>query len=156
MDDPKPQQPPKLTPAQKEAWNRFIDFVATQKMAGHPSLDQRNKNVGMGLLQAFNLKNPDYALPLEIVPVVQKELNDYRNEALAKWKAGKAIIEGVEKEEDFMPGLSQVDGWPGTKTLSSKFPGATLTRTTSEGTEVKKFGTDHEAYNKALGMAKNK
>lgn len=155
-DNSKPQQPPKLTPKQKEAWNKFIDFVATQKMTGHPSLDQRNKNVGMGLLQTFNLKNPDSALPLEIVPIVQRELNDYRNEALAKWKSGKAVIEGVKTDEDFMPNLSAVDGWPGTKTLSSKFPGATLTVKTDKGTEVKQFGQDHESYNKAIGMAKNK
>lgn len=149
-DDPKP----KLTPDQKNRWNRFVDYVATQKMAGHPSLDQRNKQVGMKLLQSFNMANPDAALPVDVVPIVQQELNDYRNESLQKIKTGKAVFDG--KEEDFMPGLSQVDGWPGTKTLSSRFPVATATSTNQTGTKVKDYGTDTEKYDRERGLAKNK
>lgn len=150
------QQPPGLTPAQKASWNKFIDFVAMQKMANNPILDQRNKQVGMSLLQKYNYTNPNDVLPTDIVPKVQQELQDYRTDLVNKWKSGKAVIDGAKKEEEVMPNLSVVDGWPGTKTLSSKFPNATMTTTTPKGTTIKDYGTDIEAYNKDRGLANNK
>ena len=147
------QPPPSLTPQQKESWNKFIDYVSSKKMNGHPSLDQRNMKVGFDLLQNFNKQNPKDSLPSDIVPKVQKELNDYRNSVLAKFKSGKAKIEGIKTEDDFMPGLSSTDGWPGTKTLSSKFPTASSTRTTPKGTTTKYYGTDVNAYDKDRGLA---
>jgi len=143
-----PQIPPDLTAAQKANWNKFIDFVANQKMAGNPTLDQRNKQVGMGLLQKFNYANPQQALPLTIVPQVQQSLQSYRNELVNNWKAGKAHVDGVKTEDDIMPNLSQTDGWPGTKTLSSRFPVASMTTTTPTGTTTKNLGTDFVAFTK--------
>lgn len=148
MDDPKP----KLTPAQRSQWNQFIDFVEMQKMAGNPALDQRNKNVGLMLLNKFNMANPKMQITPDIIPVVQQEIQDYRNAALQKIKAGQAAYDG--KEEDFMPNLSVVDGWPGTKTLSTRFPGATLTVATPTGTTTKSYGQDTESYDR--DMARNK
>jgi hypothetical protein len=108
----------------------------------------------MKLLQGFNLSNPDSALPMDIVPMVQSELQDYRNESLQKIKAGKAVFDG--KEEEFMSNLSPVDGWPGTKTLSAKFPVATATKTTPVGTTVKDYGTDTEKFDRENSVASNK
>jgi hypothetical protein len=47
-----------LNPADKAKWNKFVDYVAANKMTGSPLLDQRNKQVGMKLLQSFNFSNP--------------------------------------------------------------------------------------------------
>jgi hypothetical protein len=146
------QEPPDLTPDLKNRWNKFIDFVANQKMAGNPTLDQRNKQVGMGLLQKFNFANPKQALPMNIVPQVQAELNAYRTNLVNNWKAGKAQIDGVKTENDIMPNLSQTDGWPGTKTLASKFPVASMTTTTPTSTATKSYGTDLDAYDKDRGI----
>jgi hypothetical protein len=144
-----PNTPPDLTPAQKANWNKFIDFVATQKMTGNPMLDQRNKQVGMGLLQKFNIANPQQALPMNIVPQVQQSLQNYRTDLVNHWKTGGAQIDGIKNEADIMPNISVVDGWPGTKTLSSKFPIATQTITTPTSTTTKNLGTDFTAFNSA-------
>lgn len=123
-DDPKP----KLTPKEKENWNKFIDFVSMQKMGNNPILNQRNKQVGMGLIQKFNYSNPDVALSPDIVPRVQQEIQDYRNNLIQQWKAGKLQPSTpIKDESEIMPDVSPVDGWPGTKTLSYKFPTATVT-----------------------------
>lgn len=147
-DDPKP----KLTPQERQRWNSFIDYVAAQKMAGHPSLDQRNQSVGMSLLSGFNKAYPQQALPADIVPTVQAELNDYRTAMLERIKSGKASFDG--KPEEFMPNLSATDGWPGTKTLSSKFPAWIDTKTTPTGTTTVNNGPSYGDYDKGLaGMS---
>ncbi len=140
--------PPPLTPQQRAAWNQFIDYVAAQKMAGHPSLDQRNMQVGMDLLGKFNKAYPNQALPPEIVPQVQQEMNDYRTAMLERIKSGKAQFNG--KPEEFMPNLSATDGWPGTKTLSSKFPAWIESRTTPKGTTTVDSGPSYGDYDKGL------
>lgn len=138
----------KLTPAQKSSWNKFIGFVEANNMKGNPILDQRNKQVGLSLLQRFNLANPKDALPTDIVPRVQQELQDYRTNLVNQWKAGRvAPIEGVKTEDDIMPNLSKVDSWPGSKTLSSRFPTAVLTNL--DGSK-KDYGTDIESYTKDI------
>jgi len=131
-----------LTPEQKARWNRFIDFVQEQKV--NPAvLDQRNKQVGLGLLQKFNMTFPKDALPLEIIPQVQTDLQNYRTNLIGQWKSGKiAPIEGVKTEADIMPNISPVDSWPGSKTLSSRFPIA-KTDTKDYGTNVDQFDKDH-------------
>lgn len=151
MQQPNDPNPP-LTADTKSRWNKFIDFVANQKMAGNPTLDQRNKQVGMGLLQKFNFANPQQALPLNIVPQVQQEMQDYRNNLVQNWKAGKAQVDGVKSENDIMPSLSKVDGWPGTLTLAQKFPVAQATVTTPSGTATKNYGTDLAQYNSDRGI----
>ena len=148
-DDTKPTP---LTPDVKNRWNKFIDFVKVNNMTNNPILDQRNKQVGMSLLQKFNFANPKDALPTDIVPKVQAELQNYRTNLVNQWKAGKtAPIDGVKTEDDIMGGISKIDGWPGTKTLSSKFPVASMTIVTPTGTTKKDYGTDLDSYNKDAG-----
>lgn len=150
-----PVPPKSLSPAEKENWNKFINFVATQKMAGNPVLDQRNKQVGMSLLQKFNYANPNSALDTNIVPRVQQELQNYRQGLIQQWKAGK-IQSDAKSEDEIMPGISPVDGWPGTKTLSSKFPSAQVTVTTPTGTTTKDYGLNTDQYDKDRGLTSNK
>lgn len=150
-------KPNPLTPEEKGKWNKFIDFVGANKMTGSPLLDQRNKSIGMGLLQKFNMSNPKDALPLDVVPRVQADLQDYRTNLVNQWKAGKISPNAdVKTEADVMPGISPVDGWPGTKTLSSKFPTASVTITTPVSKTVKDYGTDTESYDKDHGLSSNK
>lgn len=145
-EDPKPR---KLTTDEKNRWNKFIDFVALQKMANNPILDQRNKQVGMSLLQKFNMAHPDSALSTDIIPIVQQSLQDYRNDLINQWKAKKVVGEDIKTEADIMPNISPVDGWPGSKTLSHKFP----TATAEDNGKVINYGTDTEAFDKAQGLA---
>lgn len=95
-------------------------------------LDQKNKQVGMSLLQKYNMAYPQQAVDTNIVPRVQQGIQDYRNAVLGQWKAGKVVINGADNkpipdESHFMPNTSPVDGWPGSKTLSYKFPNAEKT-----------------------------
>lgn len=150
------QQDPPLTPEVKKRWNKFIDFVAMQNMANNPILDQRNKQVGMSLLQKFNYANPKDVLPTDIIPTVQQSLQDYRSDLVGQWKAGKIQGDGIKAETDIMPNLSVVDGWPGSKTLSHKFPVAKQTVTQNGVSTVKDYGTDTQGYDKATGLASNK
>jgi hypothetical protein len=50
-----------------------------------------------------------------------------------------------------MPGVSKVDGWPGTKTLSHKFPTASFKKADGEKVE---YGTDLSAYDKLIKSKK--
>ncbi len=154
MGQPVPPKP--LNNDEKTRWNQFIDYVEAQGMKNNPVLDQRNKQIGMGLIQKFNYTNPKAALPMDIVPRVQQDLQNYRQNLIQQWKAGKtAPIEGVKTEEDIMPQISPVDSWPGTRTLSHRFPIATKTTVAPTGDKtVQDFGTNMDAYNAAMGSQK--
>lgn len=136
-----------LTAGEKTNWNKFLDFVEINNMKNNPILDQRNKQIGLSLLQKFNYQNPKYALPTDIVPKVQSEIQDYRNNLVGQWKAGKMQAD-VKNESEIMPNISPIDGWPGTKTLSTKFPIAK--------TETKDYGVATDQYDKDRGIVSTK
>lgn len=140
-----------LSNDEKTRWNHFIQFVADKGMVNHPDLDRRDKSVGMGLLQAYNAANPKMALDTGIVPLVQQSLQDYRGNLVNQWKSGKIQADGVKSADEIMPNLSAVDSWPGSKTLSHRFPIAVTTH--SDGT-VQNYGTDVAAYDKDRGIKK--
>ena len=141
-------QDPPLTPAQRQMWNGFVDYLEKTGYKGSKMLDDKNTALGGKLIEQYKTINPEFSLDYNAVKQVQQDLQDYRQQSLNRIKAGKAQFDG--KEEDFMPGLSKIDGWLGSKTSSWKFPEARLTRTTDKGTEVKKFGTDLAAYDAAM------
>ena len=139
-------QPPPLTPQQRTQWNLFIDFLDKQGLKGHPSLDMRDKNMGQFYFNKFAQANPLFQLKYEDVPQVQQDLQEYRTDLVNHWKAGKAVVDGVKTEADIMPGLSQVDGWLGSKTSSYKFPSYTNYRTDNGTTTKTEHGTDFVAF----------
>ncbi len=144
---------PPLTPEQKANWNAFIDFVELQKMNNNPGLDQRNKQMGLMLMNKFNFANPKQQLNPDMVTQVQQDLQDYRNNMVSQWKAGKINVDGVKSEDEIMPGISAVDGWPGSKTLSHRFP---VAKALTNGVLTKDYGTDIDSYSKERGLASNK
>lgn len=149
-EDPTPKKP--LTPADKANWNKFIDFVKMQNMAGNPQLDQRNKQLGMALLQKYNYSNPQQALPMDVVPRVQQDLQDQRAQLVSQFRSGKGnFTPDVKSEDDIMSGISPVDGWPGSKTLAHKFPVAQAVTVDNGKKTVQDFGTDMQAYANAKG-----
>ena len=151
------EKPRALTTQEKQNWNKFLDFVEANGMKNNPILDQRNKGVGLSLLQKFNFANPKNALSMDIVPRVQQDIHDYRDSLIKQWKAGKIeATPDIKSEADIMPQISPVDGWPGTKTLSHRFPVATATIKTPEGTVTKDYGVDTQVYDKDRGIAGSK
>jgi hypothetical protein len=139
----------KLTPAAKQDWNKFIDYLDAKGMRGNPALDDRNTDLGRKMLGQYKAANPKSGITYEMIPQVQQELQDYRAEALKKIQAGGASAGGVQPDQ-FMPGLSQVDGWLGQKTSNWQFPKATL----MDNAKQVDYGTDTEAYDKRMSASK--
>lgn len=148
--------PPKgLSPDDKNRWNKFVEYVAKQGQANNPQLDQRNKQLGMSLLQRFNYANPQDALPMDIVKNVQQEIHNYRTDLVNKWKKDPTVInEPIKDESEIMSKISPVDGWPGTLTLSHKFPVGTLTEVKDGKKTVQNFGTDLSKYDAVVASKK--
>ena len=149
------EPPKKLSTSEKTNWNKFIDFVAMHNMSNSPVLDQRNKQVGNSLIQQYNFTNPKNALPNDITPRVQQELQDYRGNLISQYKAGKIqATPDIKSENDIMPTISPVDGWPGSKTLSHKFPVASTNTDNAGVKSTKDFGTDVAAFDKDQNLNK--
>lgn len=135
------QPPPGLTPLQRMQWNSFIDFLEKEGVKGSPLLDQRDKNLGKFYFQKFVTSNPGITLRYEDVPRIQQELQDYRANLVNQWKNGKVSVDSVKTEDDIMPGLSQVDGWLGSKTSSYKYPVSTDLLTKNGNATATNYGT---------------
>lgn len=140
---------PPLTPEQRQQWNDFIDYMDKSGYKGSPQLDNRNTSLGNSLIEQYRKTNPNFTLTYDNIRDVQQDLQDYRTTMVDKYKKGKVVVDGVKSEDDIMPGLSDVDGWLGSKTSSWKYPQATFTQKVPEGTLVKRFGTDIAAYEAA-------
>lgn len=144
---------PPLTNKQKQDWNMFIDFMDKQGYKGKPELDDRNTDFGRYMFQKFAAHTPGVTITYADVPRVQKEIQDYRNNLIQQYKAGKleAGYEIKDPETDIMPGVSKIDGWLGSKTSSYKFP--TAVAVGSDGKPVN-YGVDVAAYDKDRGLNK--
>jgi hypothetical protein len=149
MNPPQQQPPPGLTPQQRAQWNMFIDYLDKQGVKGSPLLDQRDKNLGQYYFQKFASTNPGLQITYNDVPRVQQELQDYRNNLVGQWKAGKVQGVDIKTEDDIMPGLSNVDGWLGSKTSSYRYPTASSTVTANGKTSKVDYGTNTEAFDAA-------
>lgn len=139
--------PAKLSVAQKQNWNNFIDYLDKAGYKGSTDLDNRDTNLGKNLLAKYNAANPNGQINYTDVPAVQSELQNYRQSLIDKWRAGKAVPDGIKSEDELMPGLSKIDGWLGSKTSSYKFPTAVLTH--ADGTK-QNFGVNTDLYDKLI------
>lgn len=147
-----PQVPP-LSDKQKQDWNSFLDFVDKEGYKGNPILDDKNKQLGLYLMQKYRSLNPKATITYQDVPRIQGELQAYRNNVVNQWKAGK-IQTDAKSEDEIMPGLSPVDGWLGSKTSSHKFPTAVVTNTTDGKSLTTNYGTNVAAFDKDMGLKK--
>ena len=148
-----PQAPP-LTDKQKQDWNQFIDFTEKEGFKGNPILDDRDKHLGLYLMQKYKSMNPKSTITYNDVPRVQQELLDYKSHLVNQYKQGLIAPSDTIKnpETDIMPDLSPRDGWLGSKTSSHKFPVAQATNadksTTNYGTNTAAFDQDRLAKQK--------
>jgi len=102
-------------------WNKFQDFLTQRKLAGAVSLDNRDTQLGRKILDEYRKVNPSTPLTYDHIAPIQNSLNNYRMNAWKLVQAGKATSDAKTLDE-FMPNLSQVDGWLGSKTSQVKFP----------------------------------
>ncbi|MDT3405067.1 hypothetical protein [Mucilaginibacter terrae] len=114
-----------ITRNERMVWNGFVDYLASKNYKGSPELDRPPREKSVQLWKDYcklNKLNLDYH---EFVSHVQRNIIAYRNYAWSKIKSGKATFTGTEA--DFMPGLSTIDGWAGSRTTTYKFPPDSIT-----------------------------
>lgn len=111
--------PTKITSETMAKWNKLIDFAKQKGYAGLPDLDH-NPILRQKVFDEYNKSNPNDAIPQEMVKPIQNEIQTYKQKALSDIKANPSSFPG--KPEDFMSGISQVDGIFGQKTSQWKFP----------------------------------
>lgn len=127
----------------KKYWNGFVDFVKEQGYSGNPDLNSKEKNLSRNLWNEYG-KTKGYTKEYDkFIPLIQTEIQNFRQSALNDMKAGNAVLKGYTKDQlksskfdwdnKWMPNLSEVDGWAGTRTTSFKFPaGKSLVHTPTE------------------------
>lgn len=111
-------------------WNGFVDYVQAKGYKGHKQLNRRDLNISEKLFteyNAYNKRNVDYK---SFVTLVQRDIQQYRKQALEQIKVSRVkhaknasyplMFKGTDNE--FMAGLSIVDGFAGVQTTAWRFP----------------------------------
>jgi hypothetical protein len=124
-----PEKPGAPTPSVdnklRRDWNDYTAWLEKQGMKGNPQLDKGG--LGFTLLEKYRKENPATTVTKEAIPVIQQEFQKYKQYALDRIKAKKAMFSEGTNEQNFMKNLSVVDGIPGQYTTSFAFPPAYLT-----------------------------
>jgi hypothetical protein len=105
----------------KQDWNSFVGYMKTKGYAGSKDLDNQDTNMGKEYLSRYLKENPKSTLSYDSVGTIQQSLQDYRKDAWQRVQDKKAVSDAKSYDE-FMPNLSQVDGWLGSKTSQAMFP----------------------------------
>ncbi len=150
-DDP----PKQLTPQQRQEWNNYVDWIEKKGYKGSPLLDKKDTGLANNLFNQFKKENPTVSLSLDNIKSVQSEMESLAN-AVRNFEARR----NNPNAPNIMAGTSKVDGWPGSKTTSFKFPSMekreytndVLTNTTKYGLlDPKLKPTDSTTNRAALG-----
>lgn len=132
MPDPK-EKPIVLSSKDRNFWNGFVDYVEKKGLKGSADLDKRDLGLSKKLFDEYAKGAYTYE---EFIPTVQQSIADYRNTAIQKARRGEIQIPGVDYTNKaqpvdvgdealknmFMSGLSDVDGWAGSRTTAWRFP----------------------------------
>ena len=112
------EDPPKgLTPQQRKDWNNYVSWLEQKGYKGSPLLDKKDTGLATSLFNQFRKENPTATISLDNVKSVQSEM-----ERLAEAARQLEARRGNPNAANIMQGTSKVDGWPGSKTTSFKFP----------------------------------
>ena len=110
------EEPPKgLSPQQLQDWNRYIDWMDSKGMKGSKELDKGEN--AFKWLAAYQQENPQTTITKDSIKSVQYEMEKLANNA-----RDFARRKNNPNAENLMRGISQLDGIPGSKTTSFKFP----------------------------------
>lgn len=120
------EDPPPLTPQQRQEWNNYVDWVEKKGYKGSPLLDKKDTGLANNLFNQYKKENPTVTLSLDHVKSVQNEMQNLAS-AVQSFEARR----NNPNAQNIMAGTSKVDGWPGSKTTSFKFPGMTKEETTN-------------------------
>ena len=120
----------KTTSQERSYWNGFVDFIKSKGLKGSKLLDRKDLDISHKLFAAYNKihrRLVDYG---SFVTLVQQDIIEYRKMALEQIRLSRIKhnenpaypLMYAGKDESFMAGLSQLDGFAGVKTTSYKFP----------------------------------
>lgn len=120
----------KTTREDRAYWNGFVDYLEAKGLKGSKDLDSRKLNLAQKLFEDYNKLNNKTVDYHTFITLVQTDIIEYRNHALAQIKLSKEMhklnprypIKFKGAEEEFMSGLSCIDGFAGQHTTSWKFP----------------------------------
>jgi hypothetical protein len=110
-----PIQP--LTSQQRSDWNAYIDWLEKKGYKGSTELDKQSTGLAKSLLEQYRKEYPKTSISYDNIRQVQMEMQNLRKN-----------VQDFEKRrnnpnaENLMNGVSDVDGWPGSRTTSFKFP----------------------------------
>lgn len=111
---------PEIDNTIREGWNKYLDWLEAKGMRGKPELDKND--LGGKMIDAYRKENPDTPISREMVIPIQKEFGKYRDWSLGEVKAGRSMLSEGVTPENYMRALSIVDGFPGQRTTTFKFP----------------------------------
>lgn len=134
-------QPSSITNQNRTDWNSYVDWLNKQGVAGKPQLD--SDSTGFKMLDQYRKLNPNTTISQNEITPIQQDLQNYRTWALDNISANKGTFAQGTNADNFMSGLSQADGYPGSKTTSYKFPDQYL----------KTFDNGKQVANQNLGFA---
>lgn len=129
---------PTISNNDRQFWNGFVDYVAQRGYAGSPRLDERSTKLSRLLFDEYNRTNKGNYAYDTFIPAIQTDISNYRNNAINEIKKGnikvtnddgslyRGNINDYDFDNNYMQGLSNVDGWAGSRTTSWKFPKAYL------------------------------
>ncbi len=109
-EDPKP-----LSPQQLQDWNRYVDWLESKGMKGSTELDKGETSFKW--LADYQRENPQTTISKETIKSVQYEM-----QKLADNVRNFERRRNNNNAEKLMQGTSKLDGIPGSKTTSFKFP----------------------------------
>lgn len=129
-------------------WNDFLKFIDKKGYRGKPELDKGGK--GYQLFDEYVKSTPGTSLSREVLPVIRKELLNYRNWALEQNKStapGAGRLAPGVTEDNFMKHVvlnekTSDPNYPGSNLTITPFPNSYLT-TFNNGQNL---GTANQGY----------
>ena len=144
---------------ERNHWNGFVDFVDSKGLKGSTDLDNRDKSLSKDLWNEYSSSNNLNLEYEQFIPAVQKEIQNYRATAIDRIKSGQSRFKDFTNEQvndpsfdwdnNFMKGLSDVDGWAGSRTTSWKFPSSVIkNKSTGDTLKVDNKPIPNKTYTK--------
>lgn len=115
--------PASLTPQQMKEWNSYVDYVDKRGYKGSKDLDRKETGLARKLFDDYLKDNPGVTIKYDDVKTVQTEMQKLRDSVRAF-----ASRRNDPKAATLMGGISEPDGWPGSRTTQFKFPEMQLTQ----------------------------
>lgn len=124
----KTEDPPVTNQTRKD-WNDYLNYLDKKGIKGNPSLDKGG--LGYQVFDSYVKQNPQTSLSRATLPVIRKEMLNYRQWVLDQAKQGKAVLTQGTTPDNFMKHVvdnetTKDPNLPGSQLTSTKFPDSYL------------------------------